>query len=113
MDVGLRYSKHYAPGIVPGKPWAVRDHVLGRAAQTAGRTGPLAYFATEDEASGWAEEMNDRRATGTAPAYEVEDYRGDSAEGYARFIADHTATGPGEVKFVTLPPLWWERSAIA
>jgi hypothetical protein len=113
MQTELRYSRHRAPGIVPGKPWAVRDHVLGRVAQTAGRMGPLAYFATEGEASEWADEMNAAHAAGTAPAYEVEEYRGDSVEGYTRFIANHTATGPGEIKFVSLPPLWWEQSATA
>ncbi|MFH8805283.1 hypothetical protein ACH4F6_38040 [Streptomyces sp. NPDC017936] len=77
-------------------------------AQTAGRTGPLAYFATKDEADTWADGMNARQDDGTAPAYEVEAYSGESAEGFARFVADHTPTGPGEVKFVDLPPLWWE-----
>ena len=108
MQTEIRYSKHYAPGIVPGKPWAVRDHVLGRAAQTAGRMVPLAYFATKDEASTWTGEMNARHAAGAAPAYEVEEYQGGSAESYAKFIADHKPSGFGEVKFVTLPPLWWE-----
>jgi hypothetical protein len=113
MPTGLRYSKNYAPGIVPGKPWAVRDHVLGRAAQTAGRMGPLAYFTTKGEASEWADEMNAKHAAGTAPAYEVEEYQGGSAEGYARFVTEHTATGPGEIKFVSLPPLWWEQGETA
>ncbi|MEU5900420.1 hypothetical protein [Streptomyces venezuelae] len=104
----LRYFMDYAPGIVPSRPWIVRDIVLGRAAQTAGRMGPLAYFETEDQARTWTDEMNARHIAGTAPAYEVEDYRGSSAEGHAKFVADHTPTGPGEVKFVILPPLWWE-----
>ena len=104
-----RYSMNRAPGIVPGKPWVVRDHVLGRTAQTAGAMGPLAYFGTEHEARVWADEMNARQAAGTAPPFEVEDYRGTSVEGFTRFISEHTPTGPGEVKCVTLPPLWWER----
>ncbi|MEU3729946.1 hypothetical protein AB0E81_11135 [Streptomyces sp. NPDC033538] len=104
----LRYSMSYVPGIVPGKPWGVRDRVLGRAAQTDGAMGPRAYFATEDEARAWSAKMNTKHVAGTAPAYEVEEYRGSTVEGYAKFVVDHTPTGPGEVKFVTLPPLWWE-----
>lgn len=106
-----RYTMSRFPGIVPGKPWVVRDAVLGRAAQTAGAMGPLAYFATEEEARAWTADMNAKHAAGTAPPFEVEDYRGASVEGYTRFVSEHTPTGPGEVKFVTLPPLWWERKA--
>ncbi|UPZ27700.1 hypothetical protein MUK60_07610 [Streptomyces sp. LRE541] len=97
-----RYSMNYTPGIVPGKPWAVRDHVLGRAAQTDGLQGPLAYFATEDEARTWTADMNARHFAGTAPAYEVETYRGGSAVGEAEHVAWNTPLDPalGDVKFV-------------
>lgn len=99
MSTEPRYSTNYVPGIVPGKPWAVRDHALGRAAQTDGLKGPLAYFATEREALGWADEMNTRHADGTAPAYEIENPYIDPGNA-AKFVEENTPDIAGSVKFV-------------
>lgn len=104
----IRYSLHYALGVVPGKPWAVRDHALGRVAQTAGLMAPRAYFKTEEEARAWTDDMNAQHRAGTAPPYEVEEYRGGSAEGYLRHSQNSKSSGVGEVRFVTPPPLWWQ-----
>ena len=99
MSAEIRYSMNHAPGIVPGKPWAVRDHALGRAAQTDGLKGPLAYFATKGEAREWADEMNRRHVAGTAPAFEIENPYSHPVRA-AEFIAKNTPSIPGTVKFV-------------
>ena len=95
--MSARYFVRSAAGIVSGKPWAVSDDIAGACAQTAGARGPLAYFATQAEADGWAAEMNARHADGTAPDFEIEiPYWVDEAA----FRAKHTPPGGVGVKFL-------------